>query len=169
MTDALWNGFIGAGGAAICCAVYFSFKAARKGISKVKFVKQKSIPQETTNALDSSSIESETVTPRKQLTITVPSVNQIFTRGNLRAFGFILLSIVCIIALDDVGRYRGPMYDGYALSFEGDFYSNVSANLNDIAKNTKYTYNLIHDAIEYLFGILAGVFAILGLTSIKFK
>ena len=69
MTDALWNGIIGAGGAFICCGVYFGFKAARKGINHIKVKKPEHMSEQEINA-DSKVEDNSNVAKQRQLTIT---------------------------------------------------------------------------------------------------
>lgn len=67
------------------------------------------------NALNSQLPSAES----KRITITIPAKRQIFTRQNIRAFGFFILAIICFYAIEDVS----PSYQissGYSLSFEGD-------------------------------------------------
>lgn len=169
MTDALWNGIIGAGGAVICCAVYYGFKAAKKGFSKLKFTsskKEKITAMESEQNKGSNNLQ-QTNLESKQITITLPSKRQIFTRQNFRAFGFWVLAIVCFVALSEIRTFQ--ISQGWYAEYEGDFYTNASSNLSRIATNTYSLNCIIRNFSVYFFGILGGLFALLGITSFSFK
>lgn len=168
MTDALWNGIIGAGGAFICCAVYFGFKAARKGINHIKVKKPEHMSEQEINA-DSKVEDNSNVAKQRQLTITLPTKAQIFTRKNIRAYGFIVMAIISAVFAENIVCTYNPTGVGDREQFEGDYYTNASLNLYYIASNTKAVYMMIRESISYLFWILAALFAILGLTSVSFK
>lgn len=171
MTDALWNGIIGAGGAAICCAVYYGFKAAKKGFSKLKFIsskKEKITAMESEQNNSSNNLRQANI-KSKQITITLPSKRQIFTRQNFRAFGFLVLAIVCFVALSEIRTFYTYISQGWYAEYEGDFYTNASSNLSWIANNTYSLNCIIRNFSVYFFGILGGLFALLGITSFSFK
>lgn len=169
MTDALWNGIIGAGGAFICCAVYFGFKAARKGINHIKVKNPGHLSGQEINA--GSKVEKNTTNEAKpkQFTITLPTKTQIFTRKNIRAYGLIIIAIISAVFAENIVCIYNPTGVGDYEQFEGDYYTNASHNLYYIASNTKAVYMMIREGISYLFWILAALFALLGLTSVSFK
>lgn len=171
MTDTLWNGIIGAGGAAICCAVYFGFKAVRKGISKIQ-IKRNKVANKMDSTVDSqqhTQIDEPTTEHPTKITITIPTKKQVFTRSNIRAFGFIVIAIVCFGFADTVDNLYHPTGSGDWASFEGDYYTYATQNLYDIVKNTRAIYDTMKTCFSYLFVIMGMAFAIIGLTNFKFK
>ena len=100
MSDALWNGIIGAGGAAICYGVYLGVKALVNLTKRIKVnkVRNENI-KEVENYIDNKAMNTE-----KSITIKIPSRKQIFTRKNIRSFMFIILSAVFWIAVKGTSR-----------------------------------------------------------------
>lgn len=173
MTDALWNGIIGAGGAAICCAVYYSFRsfrAVRKGLSKIQCKRTKCNDNMDSTTISQQNIQvDEPITKQPtKITITIPTKKQILTRSNIRAFGYIIIAVLCFVFADHVAYEYHSTGDGIWGSFEGDYYTYTTQNLSHIADNTQAIYYSIKTCFSYLFVIIGLAFAILGLTKFKF-
>lgn len=168
MSDALWNGIIGAGGAAICCAVYYGFKFIKNKVSKINHSKKETMQSDSSHY---SSIQYQNVNCEKtdnQITINIPSKRQLFTKTNVRALGYIIICIVCLCAANETHSYWS-VSDGTLGFYEGDFYTNISHNCARTATNTYALFHIIQNSVEYIFYIAACVFGLLGITSFSFK
>lgn len=164
MSDALWNGIIGAGGAAICCGVYFGVKAI---VNLTKRIKVNKVRNENIKELENY-IDNKAMNTEKSITIKIPSKKQIFTRKNIRSFMLLILSAYCIYwATDILDYFRGANFEW--MTFEGDYYA-YSAQLQRTELNTITNLgNTFCMAMFYLFWFLGILCFILGITGFSFK
>lgn len=161
MTDALWNGIIGAGGAAICCAVYYGCKSLSKGIRKFR-VK----PSTMNNDVHKESL-TEPVNEEKKITITIPTKRQIFTKVNFKALMLLIIACFSITwAIELQYTYNMP-------DIEPTLYKNdISLDTEMLCYNIIATGNLGHflsRAFFYLFWIIGLVSFTYGITGFSFK
>lgn len=166
MTDALWNGFIGAGGTAICCLVYIVVKHATKSLAKRGISETKLNDKDKQNNKESNLVFQEK--PKINLIKGLKS-KSLFTRTNIRAFGFIILAIGCIISAESISGYRPFIHISSELITNDEYYQNVSSNLSSISSEISYLYEMLREGIMYFFYITAGTFGLIGVTSFKFK
>lgn len=170
MTDALWNGIIGAGGAAICCTVYFGFKAARKGISKIKFSKTQSMPKTTHEQVNLNT--AQTSSP-KQVTITLPTKKQIFTRRNIRSTCFLIIAAYAISAAYKVGMEHYPpepsLFQSFYTPENASFYDYTTSQLDVSLRLDVELIRTIRGCFFWICWLFALVMATLGLTGFSFK
>ena len=99
----------------------------------------------------------------------LPTLRQFFTKCNIRAVGFIVLGIVCFLAKSELGQW-GVVGNGINYNYFAQDYQNaVMHNISNIANNTYETVRQLNETIKYFFGILGGLFLLLGITNFKFK
>lgn len=171
MTDALWNGIIGAGGAAIYCAVYYSFKGIRKISHRIRIDANKNIEKDSNN-LASEQLEVNNKN-NKPITRYLPTKEQIFTRRNIKSFLWICLSIATLLSVEFnlVNPYHNGSIGLYD-TFEGDYYTDVVHNLYYISYNTKHLLELpflLKQFAENILYIISGGLFIVGITGFSFK
>lgn len=165
MTDALWNGLIGAGGAAICCAFYYGYKGIVYCIKKKKMEQKAEIKSET--IITGHNVMEGDIKQDKKITITIPNKKAIFTKKNLRAFLFIILSATCISFAVEMDYYWSPNYQW--MSFEGDFYAYTVSLQRDNIDAINHLANVVQDGFSYLFWFLGILSFIIGITGFSFK
>lgn len=104
----------------------------------------------------------------KIVQIHISTLRQFFSKYNIRAIGFIILGIFCFIEFNELGSWgrTGPGSINY---YAQDYPKDMMHNLSNIADNTYETARQLNGAFKYFFGILGGLFLILGITNFKFK
>lgn len=165
MTDALWKGIIGAGGAAICCAFYYGYKGIVYCIKKKKMEQKADIKSETV-ITDHDKMGGATIQDKK-IIITIPNKKSIFTRKNLRAFLFLILSATCISFAIEMDYYLSPHYQW--MSFEGDFYAYTVSLQRDNIDAIYRLANVLQEGFSYLFWFFGILSFIIGITGFSFK
>lgn len=169
MSDALWNGFIGAGGAAICCAVYFGTKGLihiAKKATKPKIGKMAEI--ESTDGVQEGHSFVET-NKRNRIVINLPSKGQLFTRQNIRASLFLIISFFSIYWAFELAGFDSwsPQIDW--ISFEGEFYNHVVENQRTNIVYLSSIEHTIEKVAYYWFWLVGLIFFALGITGFSFK
>lgn len=164
MTDALWNGIIGAGGAAICCAGYFLGKFLISHMRKIKFSRPTTSAPTSTLTHD---VPMKINNQGKTFSITIPPKEWIFTKSNIRGFGLVIIGVLWCNATEFFplisANPDGYRSENYQVPFD------ISLNLSYISASTGQTTLLLNEALDRAFYLIGATLILFGLTSLSFK